>query len=129
MTGLLTGLATIATIMLLVSAAHTGSRATASDSYSRGSWEIARWTSSRNRPLDAHELRWQTSLLSGKHNESRWRDVVAELAELEKKAAGVDPGDAPDAYNSRWVDDRITQLEAAIAAKTEQLPDSSSQKQ
>ena len=79
MIGLLTAAAVITLITLLSSGANAAARATASDPHKRGVWGFADWTSVRNRPLNPHQRRWQTALLSSKDNDTRWRDLVAEI--------------------------------------------------
>jgi len=112
-TALLTGAAVVATIVLLLSAARTGGAATPSDRNSRGPWGIVTRAPSGRRPLNPHERRWQTSLLSGRKNASRWKDLVVELRELERRA-GCDLGEAPDEYDGRWIDESIRALERSI---------------
>lgn len=124
MTGLLTLCAVVATIALLVSATTTGAQATAGDPNKRGPWGIANWRPKRNRALNPHERRWQTTLLSGKDNPSRflsgnenptrWTTVVSEIAALEK-LRGIEPaGPVPETYNNRWIEASIANLEASI---------------
>ena len=118
MTGLLTVVAAIATIALLVSATRAGSQATAGDSQKRGPWGIVNWHSQRTRPLNPHERRWQTSLLSGKVNPSRWDTVVNEIAALEH-LRGIDPvGPAPKSHDHQWIEASIANLEASIHDST-----------
>jgi len=114
MTGLLTAAAIIATIMLVISATRTAANATASDPNKRGPWGICLWTSERSRPLNPHERRWQTALLTGKDNPSRWDSVVVELAALEN-LADVEPIDAaPTSHDHQWIEASIANLEAHI---------------
>ena len=117
MTGLLTAAAIVTTIILLVSASNTGSNATSSDKFSRGTWGIASWTSNRNRPLDPHERRWQTAMLSGRDNDSRWRDLVSEIQTLEYLAGVAGQGPAPGSYDTSWIDSNIADLESVMATK------------
>ena len=114
MTGLLTALAIIATLTLVVSATRTGAQVTAGDPNKRGTWGIANWQSQRNRPLNPHERRWQTTLLSGKDNPSRWNEVVNEIAALED-LRDVDPvTPIPPSHTHQWIEASIANLEASI---------------
>lgn len=114
MTGLLTAAAILATMTLIVSATRTGARVTAGDPNKRGTWGIAHWHSQRNRPLNPHERRWQTTLLSGKDNSSRWDMVTNEIAALEQ-LRGIDPPNAaPTSHNHQWIEASIANLEASI---------------
>ena len=118
MTGLLTLFAVLATITLLISATGTAARATASDDNKRGPWGIAQWHSQRNRPLNPHERRWQTTLLSGKDNPARWTTAVNEIAALQD-LRGLDPvAPAPNAHNNHWIEASIASLEASIEDST-----------
>lgn len=118
MTGLLTAAAILATITLIISATRTGSQVTAGDPDKRGPWGIAHWHSQRNRPLNPHERRWQTTLLSGKDNSSRWDTVANEIAALEQ-LRGIDPPSAaPTSHNHQWVEASIANLEASIHDST-----------
>jgi len=117
MSGLLTALAVIALIMLLGSASRVGGLATAIDPYQRGRWGIARWTSNRTRPLNPHERRWQTSLLSGRDNDSRWRDLVVELQALERLSGAAPIGEPPESHDAGWVERTIANLEETAKEK------------
>lgn len=113
MTALLTAGALVATFVLLLSAVRTGTAATASDPNPRGPWGILERTPNRSRSLNPHERRWQTALLSGRKNSSRWKDVVAELTELRRRA-GCDGEPAPDRYDVGWIDRTIDELERSV---------------
>jgi len=108
--------AVIATLTLLLSAVATGAKATASDDGKRGVWGIIHWTRARHRPLNPHERRWQTALLSAKESDTRWRDLVAGIQALERQR-GIDTSDsasedpAPKQHNARWVEAAIVRLE------------------
>jgi hypothetical protein len=115
MTGLLTVAAVITALILLLSATKTGAQATTSAANQRGSWGIATWTSTRNRALNPHERRWQTSLLSGRDNPSRWKNLVIEIQALEQLSSVVPVGPAPDKHDSGWVEASITNLEQSIS--------------
>lgn len=117
MTGLLTAAAALTLITLFVSAVGTISRATPSDPLRRGSWGIVRFTSNRSRPLNLHERRWQTSILAGKDTNSRWRDLVTEIETLEYLGNVTRSTPAPETYNSAWVEEALTRLEAAVDEK------------
>jgi len=119
MTGLLAAAAAITLITLLISATSTVSNATPSDAHRRGTWGVLRFTMNRVRPLNSHERRWQTSLLSGKDNESRWRDLVEEIEALEKLSNVSRKEGAPDSFDSAWVETMLSSLEAAMAEKTQ----------
>ena len=114
MTGLLTVAAVIATITLIVSATRTTAQVTAADPNKRGPWGIAQWHSQRNRPLNPHERRWQTTLLSGKDNSSRWDLATSEIAALQN-LRGIEPATPPpDSHSHQWIEDSIAELEASI---------------
>lgn len=115
MIALLTGAAVIGTIALLLSAGRTGGSATPGDPNPRGPWGIATRTPSRKRTLNPHERRWQTALLSGRRNPSRWKDLVADLQELERRA-DCDLGPAPDRHDAGWVEAAIDRLERCMDA-------------
>ncbi|MFT4597297.1 MAG: hypothetical protein ACI9TF_001545 [Paracrocinitomix sp.] len=118
MTGLLTVAAVLATITLIVSATRTGAQVTGREPNKRGTWGIAHWDSQRNRSLNPHERRWQTTLLSGKDNSSRWDTVSNEIAALEH-LRGIDPpGPAPTSHNHQWIEASIANLEASIHDST-----------
>lgn len=112
MTGLLTAAAIIATISLIVSATRTAANATAGDANKRGPWGICMWSSQRSRPLNPHERRWQTSLLTGKDNPSRWDTVVSEIRALEKLADIAPVSTPPKSHNHQWIEASIANLEA-----------------
>lgn len=118
MTGLLTAAAVITTLMLLSSAAHVASRATASDPHKRGPWGIAHWAVERNRPLNPHQRRWQTALISGRDNETRWSDLVAEIQLLEKlsNTPGITP--IPSSHSNQWVEASLANLERSVSEHT-----------
>ena len=118
MTGLLTAAAIIATLTLLVSATRTGSQVTAADQNKRGTWGIAHWHSQRNRNLNPHERRWQTTLLSGKDNSSRWDTATNEVAALERLRGIAPSGPAPTSHNHQWIEATIAILEASINDST-----------
>lgn len=118
MTGLLTVAAIIATIILLVSATRTGAQVTASDPNKRGAWGIAQWHSQRTRPLNPHERRWQTTLLSGKDNPSRWDTATNEIAALQN-LRGIEPKTPPPTSHShQWIEACIADLEASMHDST-----------
>lgn len=114
MTGLLTAAAVVTAIILLLSATKTGAQATASDANKRGSWGIATWTSTRNRALNPHERRWQTSLLSGRDNSSRWKNLVIEIQALEQLRGVTSVGPAPAKHDRGWVEASIANLEQSV---------------
>jgi hypothetical protein len=104
--------AVIATVMLVISAISSAAQVTAADRESRGPWGIMTRVSLRNRPLDPHERRWQTALLSARTNPSRWRDLRDEIARLER-SAGIAPHSAPETFNAGWLEAHLRDLEAA----------------
>jgi|GEM_PF-1167537 len=114
MTGLLTAAAVITTIALLSSSANAMARATASDPHKRGPWGIAHWRRQRNRPLNAHQRRWQTALLSSRDNDARWGTLVDEIQALERLANvdGVRP--VPDSHDKDWLDASVANLEKLV---------------
>jgi len=116
MTGLLTAAAVITTLTLLVSGTNALSRATASDSHKRGPWGIASWAFERNRSLNPHQRRWQTVLISGRDNESRWSDLVAEIQLLEKlsNTPGITP--VPSSHSNQWIEASLANLERATSS-------------
>ena len=114
MIGLLTSVAVIAAILLIVSATRALSSATSLFQNRRGTWGIARWTSTRIRPLNPHERRWQTALISAKDNPTRWPDLVTEIDQLHR-LAGIAIDDPPDDHDHRWIESRLVTLEALVA--------------
>lgn len=114
MTGLLVAIAIVATVVLLVSAARAGAMGTAGHPNRRGPWGIAVRTSRPSGNVNPHERRWQTALLSGRNNDSRWGDLVAEIETLER-LCGIDGGpEVPNEHDGRWIDRRIDALEQSI---------------
>lgn len=118
MTGVLTAAAVIMVLSLMASAAGTLGRASAADPHRRGRWGMLTRTSQRVQPLNPQERRWQTALIAGKDNESRWRDVVVELETLQRLNSISSSQPAPASYDSRWLGRTISELEASIDAKT-----------
>ena len=116
MSGLLTAAAVFTTLLLLASAANSAARATASDAHKRGSWGIAHWRSERHRPLNPHQRRWQTALIAGRDNDSRWPDLVAEIQLLEKlsNTTGISP--VPAKHDARWVEASLANLEQSVSS-------------
>ncbi len=118
MTALLTVAAVVATLSLIVSATRTGAQATAADPNKRGSWGIAKWHNRRDRPLNPHERRWQTSLIAGKDNSTRWNSVADEIAALER-VRGIDPAaPRPSSHNHQWIEASIANLEKSMSDTT-----------
>ena len=96
---------------LIASSLSSLSRVTATDTMSRGRWGVLDWDFRRDRRLDAHERRWQTALISGRDQPTRWPDLVAEIATLER-AAGVEPdSNPPTTFDAEWIATRLTRLE------------------
>lgn len=114
MTALLVAIAIGATVVLLLSAARTGAAGTAGHTNRRGPWGIAVRTSTQNRDLNPHERRWQTALLSGRSNATRWKDVVAEIELLERLRGISSDRVAPSTHDSAWIDQRIDALERSM---------------
>lgn len=114
-TVLLTAAAVITTLMLLASASNAASRATASDPHKRGSWGIAELTWDRDRALNPHQRRWQTVLISGRDNDSRWSDLVAEIRALEHLANNDGVGPAPSDHDNKWLEASIANLEQSLS--------------
>lgn len=110
---LLTALGAIAACVLLVSAIELIGRVTPTDPSSRGSWGILDWQSVRTRPLDAHERRWQTALLSADRQPERWPDFLEELARLERAAEIPSDPNPPAEFDLEWVRNQINRLDAA----------------
>jgi hypothetical protein len=109
---LLLVVATILTFGLVASSMASISRVTATDTMSRGRWGVIDWDFRRNRRLDAHERRWQTSLISGRDQATRWPDFVAEVAALERAAdLPVDP-DPPTSFDADWIAAQLARLES-----------------
>lgn len=98
--------------MALVGSSMTSiSQVTPTDTTSRGRWGVLSWEWKRNRRLDAHERRWQTSLISAREQSSRWPDLVADIAHLERSAELTPDPDPPSSYDAGWVDARLAALE------------------
>ena len=116
MTGLLTAAAIFTTLALLLSASRTGAAGTPGDLNPRGSWGIVSLTPRRQRDLNPHERRWQTVLLSGRNNPSRWKDLVAEIETLERLRGITASEPAPDSHDNAWIEAQIRTLEAEIDA-------------
>lgn len=114
MTGLLTAAAIITTLVLLLSASRTGAAGTPGDLNHRGSWGIVDLTLRRRRNLNPHERRWQTVLLSGRDNPSRWKDLVAEIEALQRLRGITATKPAPDSHDNAWIEAQISTLENAI---------------
>jgi len=116
MTGLLTVAAIVGLLMLLSSAAHTGSQATPIDPHRRGPWGIFSWDRSVDRRLGPHERRWQTSILAARDNDGRWQDLVAELNRLDgsTQTQAAAPDGVPTTYDARWLEHRLRSLEQTL---------------
>ena len=99
------------TFGLVASALGSITRVTATDTMSRGRWGVLDWDFRRTRRLDAHERRWQTSLISGRDQPTRWPDFVAEVAALERAADLPADPDPPAAFDADWIADRLNRLE------------------
>ena len=109
---LLLVVAAVITFGLVASSLSSISRVTATDTMSRGRWGVLEWDFRRNRRLDAHERRWQTALISGRDQPTRWPDFVSEVTALER-AAELDPDpDPPASFDAEWIGARLTRLEA-----------------
>lgn len=114
MTGLLVAAAIVAALTLVVSAARTGADATAADLNRRGNWGIVERTPDRSRDLNPHQRRWQTALLSGRTNRSRWKDVAAEIDELGRQCGVAPDASPPSSLDHAWIEERLAVLEQAV---------------
>lgn len=114
---LLTVIAVVSTCVLLASGIGLITRVTPTDRSHRGGWGIADWQWDRTRPLDAHERRWQTALLTAKRQDSGWRDLVALVRQLERSAEIPSDPNPPDELNEDWLRAQLERLEAAAPAE------------
>lgn len=105
--------AAIATAALIGPAVTTLSRATATDSASRGPWGVLDWDWRRTRNLDAHERRWQTALIAGNDQDNRWPDFVEEVERLEHNAELSSDPSPPATFDREWIVHRLELLEAS----------------
>lgn len=108
---LLLCLAAFGAMALIGSSMSSISQVTPTDTASRGRWGVLKWEWQRNRRLDAHERRWQTSLISAREQSTRWPDLVAEVARLERAAELTPDPEPPTEHDAGWVDSRLTALE------------------
>ena len=99
------------TFGLVASSLTSMSRVTATDTMTRGRWGVLEWDFRRDRRLDAHERRWQASLISGRDQPTRWPVLVAEIAVLERAADVQSDPNPPAAFDAEWIAGRLTRLE------------------
>jgi len=111
MTILLVCVAAFGAMALIGSALTSISDVTPTDTESRGRWGVLKWEWQRTRRLDAHERRWQTALIHGRQQASRWPDVIAEIERLERAAELESDPQPPTDHDARWIDERLTALE------------------
>lgn len=98
--------------MALIGSALTSiSQVTPTDTESRGRWGVLNWEWQRNRRLDAHERRWQTALIHGRQQPTRWPDLVAEIERLEQAVELAPDPEPPPEHDARWLDERLSALE------------------
>ena len=115
---LLLVVAAVATFGLIGSSMRSIARVTATDTMSRGRWGVLESDFRRTRRLDAHERRWQTALISGRDQPTRWPDVVAEIGALERAAEAASDPDPPAGFDGTWIDQRLTLLESHFPTPT-----------
>lgn len=108
---LLVVIAAFGAMALIASSITSISQVTPTDSSSRGRWGVLSWDWQRTRRLDAHERRWQTSLIGAAKQSSRWPDLVAEIQRLERAAEVTPDPSPPDEHDASWIDDRLSALE------------------
>lgn len=113
---LLTVLAGVAALTLIVSAVGLITRVTPTDRTSRGPWGIVSWQSTRSRPLDAQERRWQTALIAADRAPDRWNDLVDEIGRLARGAEIQRDPNPPDEFNADWIRNEISRLDAATTS-------------
>jgi len=112
MSGLLTAIAVVVSLLLLATASNVTASVTGRDQQRRGTWGIARWTPDRRRPLNPHELRWQTTLMSSTKNDARWGDLVDEIHRLERLSSLPLSVNAPSKPDQKWLEASIARLQA-----------------
>lgn len=111
MIGLLIVAAIATTVALVSSSFRSISAATGTDTSSRGPWGVLDWDWKRTRHLDAHERRWETSLISGRKQPARWPELIEAITELERAADVSHDPEPPDSFDAKWVEARLRRLE------------------
>lgn len=110
----LTVIAALVAVFLITNAGGALSRVSAIDRSGSGPWGIVSVLISRRRKLTAPERRWQTQLTAADKDETRWRDLVEHVGDLERSMGATPPPEHPPRLDHDWLSQRLDSIETQL---------------